>query len=616
VPCSQLTKESDEHLEGAERELEVRSRCRGRVCTRTLLEEQRALPLTSALARPPLQRLKKERSQLRSEVEHLSASLKQADTARELAAEAAAAKEGGAPAAAALNGHEKPHVGSDGRAFPEVPGAPHVPHPPPAALTDAGSGGGGGEDLPWPGRSAGADGAAWPGQGGSGAGAGGGSKAGGAVAAASRVKGGAAKAPAARKGRPFAPPLLTVDQSTYYLARVTTPAEAGAEVEAAPRSPKHARALLVIAYNRPEYLARTLSAVLARLPAYNRPHVYVSQDGEHEGVTQAIKAAQSDFSSLAPDVPFTHLKHPREDEAKGLRGEAVPGWAVGYYKLSAHFKWALTSLFEGKGHPRVIILEDDLEVAPDFFDYFSAVEPLLDADHTLLAASAWSDLGQSSLVSDPRQVHRSDFFPGLGWVMARHVWEELGPKWPVAFWDDWLREPAQRGGRHFLRPEVSRSFTFGATGVSSSQFFDEFLATIHLNAAPIEWSVEDLSYLALERWDEAFEASVAAARLETSLEAFISVTCGGVSASSSGLDLSGALVTAAAGVPIAPDAAFAYDGEEGYKAVARALHFIDDIKAGVPRTAYRGVTVLKHGGCAKFLYDSAGGVAPPYRPES
>jgi len=41
------------------------------------------------------------------------------------------------------------------------------------------------------------------------------------------------------------------------------------------------------------------------------------------------------------------------------------------------------------------------------------------------------------------------------------AWEELGPKWPEAFWDDWLREPPQRKGRQFLRPEISRSYTFG-----------------------------------------------------------------------------------------------------------------------------------------------------------
>lgn len=44
------------------------------------------------------------------------------------------------------------------------------------------------------------------------------------------------------------------------------------------------------------------------------------------------------------------------------------------------------------------------------------------------------------------------------------AWHELGPKWPKGFWDDWLREPAQRKGRAFVRPEVSRTYTFGQQG--------------------------------------------------------------------------------------------------------------------------------------------------------
>lgn len=145
-------------------------------------------------------------------------------------------------------------------------------------------------------------------------------------------------------------------------------------------------------------------------------------------------------------------------------------------------------------------------VQPDFFDYFSAVEPLLDEDRTLLAASAWSDIGQAAFVSPDAppavaaagvaRVHRSDFFPGLGWMLTRHAWEELGPKWPAGFWDDWLREPAQRGGRAFLRPEISRSYTFGQEGVSQAQFFAQYLGNIRLNDRRVDWAAADLRYLA------------------------------------------------------------------------------------------------------------------------
>lgn len=34
------------------------------------------------------------------------------------------------------------------------------------------------------------------------------------------------------------------------------------------------------------------------------------------------------------------------------------------------------------------------------------------------------------------------------------------------FWDDWIREPAQRKERACIRPEISRTRTFGKVGVS------------------------------------------------------------------------------------------------------------------------------------------------------
>jgi len=31
------------------------------------------------------------------------------------------------------------------------------------------------------------------------------------------------------------------------------------------------------------------------------------------------------------------------------------------------------------------------------------------------------------------ELYRSDFFPGLGWMLARSTWDELSPKWPKAY---------------------------------------------------------------------------------------------------------------------------------------------------------------------------------------
>lgn len=55
------------------------------------------------------------------------------------------------------------------------------------------------------------------------------------------------------------------------------------------------------------------------------------------------------------------------------------------------------------------------------------------------------------------KLYRSDFFPGLGWMMTKQLWNELGPKWPEKYWDDWMREPEQRNGRLVLLTSSSSS---------------------------------------------------------------------------------------------------------------------------------------------------------------
>ena len=43
---------------------------------------------------------------------------------------------------------------------------------------------------------------------------------------------------------------------------------------------------------------------------------------------------------------------------------------------------------------------DDLDISPDFFEYFNATYSLLTADPTLWCVSAWNDNGKMGLISD------------------------------------------------------------------------------------------------------------------------------------------------------------------------------------------------------------------------
>jgi len=74
-----------------------------------------------------------------------------------------------------------------------------------------------------------------------------------------------------------------------------------------------------------------------------------------------------------------------------------------YQALASHYGWALSQSFGREGVERVIILEEDIDISPDFFEFFLALSPMYDSDPSLLAVSAWNDNGMRGMVK------RNDF---------------------------------------------------------------------------------------------------------------------------------------------------------------------------------------------------------------
>ncbi len=118
--------------------------------------------------------------------------------------------------------------------------------------------------------------------------------------------------------------------------------------------------------------------------------------------------------------------------------------------------------------------------------------------------------------------------------------------------------------------------------MSQSQFYSQFLATVKLNEVAVDWLSEDLSYLQAGVWEADYAAVLAAATVAESLEAFFAADC---SSAQPGL---------------AVDLKFSYGSVDTYPAVAHKFGYIDDVKAGVPRTAYKSAVALRHRGCRKF----------------
>lgn len=327
--------------------------------------------------------------------------------------------------------------------------------------------------------------------------------------------------------------------------------------------------ILVIACDRVT-VKRCLDKLIEQRPSAELHPIIVSQDCGHGETANVIASYGSQL---------THIKQPDLSEI------AVPPQHKkfqGYYKISRHYRWALNQVFNTFSYTSVVIVEDDIEVAPDFFEYFRALHPILKSDPTLWCVSAWNDNGRDGYV-DPGKaslLYRTDFFPGLGWMLTKDLWMELEPKWPASFWDDWMRHPDQRKDRSCIRPEISRTITFGRKGVSLGQFFDKYLRFIKLNTDFVPFTTLDLSYLDKETYDKTFDKEVYSAEVVT-ME-----------------DLQGGKLSGPGPFRLQ------YSSADSFKTLARNLGIMDDLKSGVPRAGYRGVVSFLSRG--KRIY-----VAPP-----
>nr|XP_008377852.2 alpha-1,3-mannosyl-glycoprotein 2-beta-N-acetylglucosaminyltransferase [Malus domestica] len=316
-------------------------------------------------------------------------------------------------------------------------------------------------------------------------------------------------------------------------------------------------AVVIMACNRADYLERTVKSVLKyQSSVASKFPLFVSQDGSHPAVKQ--KALSYD--------QLTYMQHLDYEPVHAER----PGELIAYYKIARHYKWALDGLFYKHNFNRVIILEDDMEIAPDFFDYFEAAAALLDKDKSIMAVSSWNDNGQKQFVHDPKILYRSDFFPGLGWMLTRSTWDELSPKWPKAYWDDWLRLKENHKGRQFIRPEVCRTYNFGEHGSSLGQFFKQYLEPIKLNDVPVDWKSMDLSYLMEDKYIKHFADIVQKAKPIRGSDLVLKAR------------------------NIGGDVRVQYTDQQDFKYIASQFGIFEEWKDGVPRTAYKGIVVFRY----------------------
>eukprot|EP00439_Symbiodinium_sp_Y106_P046449 s961_g5.t3 len=274
----------------------------------------------------------------------------------------------------------------------------------------------------------------------------------------------------ARRGFPYlapTPPNAPPEVSYTKACSATKPREVSTSwVMQPPRSPVSREPLrpdelviVVIAHNRPDCLERCLAA-LAQLDEIQNFRIAVSLDDPSSfgNMEAAVRRA-------APNLKVDVW---RKSKLAGDRAPLQSKTAVS--KISEHFRFALAESFERQQFEFAIFLENDLLVSPDFLWLFRAAAWLLLEDPSLFCVSAWNDNGFPGLVSNESKLFRTDYFPGLGWMIHKSTWlgllKEEWPRFPSTGWDHWLRHGSGLYPRECIVPEISRTHHFDTRGTN------------------------------------------------------------------------------------------------------------------------------------------------------
>ncbi|KAK4471199.1 hypothetical protein MN116_004649 [Schistosoma mekongi] len=322
--------------------------------------------------------------------------------------------------------------------------------------------------------------------------------------------------------------------------------------------------ILVIACNRPT-VNRPIDKLLqlkSEIQDQNNFEfpIFVSHACDSSTTEEVLRSYQNITTVIKPNIPL----------AKPDRG-STRNTFEGYRHVSHHYKWALDQIFLMRNYSAVIIVEDDLDLAPDFLSYFMGTYTLLTQDNTLFCVSAFNDNGRIHLidVTRPDLLYRTDFFPGLGWMLLREFWFEIREGWPDIYWDEYIRKPYVRKERACIRPEISRSVTFGRIGLSNGQYFDSHLKYIKLSSTKINFQQLDLSYLNENVYRNKFKQLVYEDSIEMSIQMY--------KRNQSSM------------VPNSQSIRITYETREEFEDIAKYLKIMPDFKCGVNRNAYMGI---------------------------
>ena len=270
-------------------------------------------------------------------------------------------------------------------------------------------------------------------------------------------------------------------------------------------SPLGKVALVFIAHDRPEYFKESLNSVI-QTNGLDRVDLIVSMD--YPPQFDALEEVVGEFSTHAHPItvwknvmPFGNFFHTSDD------------------RITYHHKQIFRRLFNVAGYDYAIMLESDLTVSSDFLDYMFGAGHLLNpenpASENLFCISGWNDNGMQHFSLNETRLFRTDFFPGLGWMLHKSMWlEQLESQWPGRFgnyaYDIWLRDGSTTRNRDCIVPEVSRTHHISKYGSHVNGASHTWYDAMVLASGKVLIPKEEIDLVASM---EAFENRIRAERL-------------------------------------------------------------------------------------------------------
>ncbi|XP_046354639.1 protein O-linked-mannose beta-1,2-N-acetylglucosaminyltransferase 1-like [Haliotis rufescens] len=153
----------------------------------------------------------------------------------------------------------------------------------------------------------------------------------------------------------------------------------------------------------------------------------------------------------------------------GFRNASLKG-SVQYFEQMAKALRKIDLVYPDSSH--VIVLEEELLLAPNFLHFMSHFLPVLDADDSLMGVSAWNYNGFEKLSGNKNLIYRVEEFPGLGFLLKskpflKILTSSIHKCCKDRAWAGWRLSVDYKG--EILVPDMSRVFRQPYQGADTSK---------------------------------------------------------------------------------------------------------------------------------------------------